>query len=219
MPTNPRRRRRRRNGDQLATKGYVKSLLSSNIETKQCVGYVSQAGGISTTLHVTELYDLMVGSQGIGSDNFIGKEIRLQSLFMAMHLEQANTHPNGDVVRVMIVECREDYFPQTGNLSGIFFDIAHPLLSTPNYDTLSRVLYDRTFILNQPNNNHKEVLTKVNFQLKNQSVKFSTVDDGQPGAVNTMDRNLWLVMLSDSSISNSAHPVVNSWLKLRYKDA
>lgn len=212
-------RTRRRGDKRVATRGYVKSILNENVESKNRAAFTSPVNGISTTLYALELLDLLVGAQGAGAASFVGNEIRLQNVYMALHLEQANTHPNGDVVRVMIVEPRENYTPSSGNLEGIFFDTGHPLLSTPNYETLKRVVYDRTFILNQPSNNHKELVTKKNYNYRNRLVKFSTVNDGSGGAVNTMDTSLWLIAISDSSVSNSAHPKMDAWFKIRYKDA
>lgn len=212
--------RRRRNGKRssaLATRAYVKNLLNADIESKNVAG--SSNVNVSTTLYALELLGNLMGEQDATSSGFIGKEIRLQSLFMSLHLAQANTHPNGDVIRVMVVEPRENYTPQSGTSAGIFFDSAHPLSSTPNYDCLRRVYFDKTYILNQPNNNHKELIRKVNFNLRNASVKFSTVAQPGSGTVNTMDREIWLIAVSDSVVTNSSHPEMDAWFKLRYKDA
>lgn len=213
-------RRQRRNGKRssaLATRAYVKNLLNADIESKNIADGTSV--NVSTSLYTFPILQNLPWVQGVGSGDFIGKEVKLQSLYLNLHVEQANTHPNGDVLRVMVVEPRENYTPQSGSNEGIFFDPTHPLSSTPNYDTLKRVLYDQTFILNQPNNNHKERMRRINFNLRNSSLKFSTVNVPGSGVSNTVDREYYVIAISNSPITNANHPAMDAWYKLRYKDA
>ena len=213
-----RRRRRRRRRVPLATKRYVRAAVKRDLEKKQGTTLIGPGSGLSESLFCQEIFFTIMGAQDTARDGYVGKEVRFQNLFMNLLLEQADTHPNGDTIRVLIVETYDNYTPSVGSLAGIFTDTSYPFQSTLNRECLKRVHMDRTYRLNDPSGNNAKVRRiRKSINLRNAKIKFQTVDNA-PGNINTMNRQLWFIAVSDSPVSNVVHPTCEAWFQLKYTD-
>lgn len=214
-----RTRRRRTRRVPISTRKYVKSAIKGELEKKTGIALIGPGSGLSESLFCQEIFFTCMGGQDTAASGFIGKEVRLQNLYMNLYMMQGDTHPNGDTLRVLLVETRDNFVPSLGSLDGIFQDTGYPFQSTINRECIRRVHMDRTYRLNDPSGNNAKVrYVRKNVNLHNSRVKFLTVDNA-PGNVNTMSRRLWLVAVSDSPVSNVVHPTCEAWLKLTYTDA
>ncbi len=198
--------RRRARGLSKTQKRQVSTLVKSNIETKVIHHTLQPVGGIPDTTQFLNIMDEFINSQGVTSSEFIGKEVRLQSLRLNGMIQQAD---NSNVVRLILFRARGDYTPAAGNTE-LFHSPSNPLFSALNRSFVGRVVMDRVLVLNDANvdsDDIKRVVKYVNF--KNQRLLLKAVADAT---------QLWYLMyVSDSQFVS--HPYINLNMTMRIKDA
>lgn len=181
-------------------KDAVQSLISKNIETK-VIHHT-----LTTTMNTTPLYlnlmNAFIDAQGVTSSEFIGKEVRLQSLRCNGEVTKADPT---NVVRVIVFRARGDFTPTAGNVQ-MFHSPTNPVYSELNSAYASDVKLDRLFFLND-SDPQKHVYKRIQFGNKKLLMK-SIADSSQ----------LWYLMyVSDSAVV--AHPRISLNMTLRVKDA
>lgn len=138
-----RRGKRKRRGKALATKGYVKRLLHSNIENKFLTG-ASTAVAMSDTLG-----GVLLNGVGQGDDVFqrAGNRIRMRYLRIRVHATTAVDAAIPAIARIMVLYDRQTNLaasPDTTILQTATAGLGYLSPFNLNYNKRYKVLYDQT---------------------------------------------------------------------------
>lgn len=189
------------------TKGLRKAVsaqIRRNIETKLIHHTLT-----TTADSTTQFYNIMnsfLNQQGVESDDFVGREVRLQSLRLKGSLVQAD---NSNILRVVIFRARGTYIPVAGD-TDMFESTNQPLYSALDRANVGEVLMDRLYVLNtgDASNDDIKIITKyINF--KNRRLLLRTVAESV--------QQYYIMYVSDSNFAN--HPRVLFNMTLKLKDA
>lgn len=184
----------------------IQNIVSRNIETKVIHHTLTPLLGVPNSTQFLNVLDTFLTTQGVNSNQFIGKEIRLQSLNMNGMLQQ---HDTSNIVRLIFFRARGSYTPVAGNVQ-LFHSSNNPLFSTLDRSYVKEVKFDHLYVLNNDNagSDHIKLVRKyVNFKNSRFLMK-GLADSAQ----------LWyLCYISDSSIVPG--PRMNLNMTMRIKDA
>lgn len=200
-----RRTRRRRTGRGLSKKQktQVGRLVKGNIETK--VMHHTFSTAITATIGHFNIMDQFLSAQGVSSNEFIGKEVRLQNFHIHGSMIQADS---SNIIRLIVFRARGDYVPLAGN-TDLFHSPTNPLFSALNNSYVHEVKWDRVFVLNGSTQNDAVKIVKRYVNYKNKRLLLKSVADSS---------QLWYFSyVSDSGILPSPNIRVN--MTLRIKDA
>lgn len=182
----------------------VTNIVRRNIETKLIHHTLT-----TTSSSTTAFYNIMnsfLNQQGVESDDFVGREVRLQSLRIKGSLHQAD---NANLLRVVIFRARGTYIPVAGD-TDMFESTNQPLYSALDRANVGEVLMDRLYVLNtgdSSNDDIKIVRKYINF--KNRRLLLRTVAESV--------QQYYIMYVSDSTFV--AHPRVVLNMTLKLKDA
>lgn len=200
-----RRTRRRRAGRGLSKKQktQVGRLVKGNIETKVMHHTLSVA--VTATVNHFNIMNTFLNAQGVSSNEFVGKEIRLQSLHIHGSMIQADS---SNIIRLIVFRARGDYVPGPGNTE-LFYSPTNPLFSALDTSFVHEVKWDKVFVLNGSTQNDAVRIVKRYINYKNKRLLLKSVADSS---------QLWyLTYVSDSGLIPSPNMRVN--MTLRIKDA
>jgi len=191
----------KRKANSKSMKDVALNVVLDNIETKK--KQISLITNVSSTIQNVSFLDRVFGTQGTTSTEFIGANVRLQSLSLRALFTQADTT---NLMRVLLVRMRG--CPVDKN--DLFVDKTVPLLSDLNSTYIKKVYMDRMIFLRPTASgvsDYQYVIKNVNFA--NRRLYFDGVGD-------TME-DYQLVMVSDSAIGPNPNAVL--YWTVRWKDA
>lgn len=183
----------------------VKRAILRNIETKHQI-YNFGATGVTTTPQYISIYRNMFQNQGSGESNFIGNQVRLQSLRVKGVITQADS---SNLLRVVCFRPTSKYEPADGD-TDIFNNPVQPLLSSLDKNFVRRVYMDRLYTLNTgtAQNDQQRVIGRT-WNLKNAVLDLTALADP--------NYQLCWCFVSDSGVASN--PTVEMTHELRIKDA
>lgn len=197
-------------------KNAVRRIVNSEIETKHH-RVTADDLSFSTDGQVIELNS--IDSQGVGSGQFIGQEVRQWYLKVRGQVQQADST---NVVRVVcfrptcaaLEEMRENAL----TLAEFFYESTPSLsLYAPWRESMvDSVYYDKTMILNQTTQQNDKI-QMFNIRQKLNGLKLKYIEGSAGGNVSQVSPIILLGFLSDSGVS--AHPTAVFHSTLYYKDA
>lgn len=183
----------------------VKRAILRNIETKHQI-YNFGATGVSTTPQYISIYRNMFQSQGAGQSNFIGNQVRLQSLRVKGVITQAD---DSNLLRVICFRPTSKYEPADGD-TDIFNNASQTLLSSLDKNFVRRVYMDRLYTLNSDTSAHdQQRVVGRTWNLKNAVLDLTALSDP--------NYQLCWCFVSDSAVVSN--PTVEMTHELRLKDA
>lgn len=199
MPSyRPRRKRTRTTNSRIAR--VAKRVIARNIETKQAESTAS--GTASTTIVSVNLLDPIFNAQGPSSNEFIGNEVRLQSLNIRGYFTQADS---SNLMRVVIVRLRGCPV----DINNVFLNKGIPLLSLLDNAFVKHVYMDRMVTLNGSTQNDALSFLKRNINFKNRKYHLQNVSD--------VAESVLMFMVTDSLLPG--HPGYKLLWNVKWKDA
>lgn len=197
---------RRRAATRKLNKTQVKQVerkIASNIETKREHDRYDESVSVITGFY--NILDNLLNSQGATSEDFIGKEVRLQNLYVKGFLKQ---NDESNLIRVLLFQAKGDYRPITAD-TALFETPTNPVFSNLDHSFVKNVRWDRKYLLNGGTQDDAVVLISKNIKFHNKRILLKTVAESVEG--------WYICVVSDSTFVG--HPTVNLGLMLTYKDA